>query len=189
VCWFEAAPVVPPKVPVPFADVQRVGGHRAPSPPIDFFGIPRGVRPILVHALEPASLPGLKGSSSLQINWRQNPRFSLRVPLWIRPMDVPDAPSQPAETSNISASGLCLVSELPFQFASPVEILITMPREIVGESVKPWCCRGKVVRLGESHPQRGTRIVGVQFQYYDVLPEEGQEPESLQVELALRWRP
>jgi c-di-GMP-binding flagellar brake protein YcgR len=103
-------------------------------------------------------------------------------------MDVPDSPSLRAETSDISASGLCLVSELPFALAAPVEIFLKMPEEVMGGPAKQWCCRGKVVRVASTDPQRRARIVGVQFQYYEVLPEEGEQLESALAHSAMPWR-
>ncbi len=103
-------------------------------------------------------------------------------------MDAPASPSHLAQTFNISASGLSLVSDLPFQLASPVEIFMKMPREVMGDPVKSWCCRGKVVRIGELDPERRTRIVGVQFQYYEVLPEESEQLESSQAQFSSPWR-
>lgn len=119
----------------------------------------------------------------MRVDWRQNERFSLRVPLWIRPLDLPESAAQRAETSNISATGLCLVSDLPLDTGTPVEIFLKMPKEIMGEPSKEWCCRGRVVRVADADPIRHTRAIAVKFQYYEVLQEEAagnENPHSLE---------
>lgn len=108
----------------------------------------------------------------VMINWRQSPRFALHVPLWIRPMDSSQTPSQRAETSNISASGLCMLTGLPFLLGAIVEMFLKMPAEIMGEIEREWCCKGRVVRVGEENPIDHQRPVAVKFQYYEVLGKE-----------------
>jgi hypothetical protein len=108
----------------------------------------------------------------MMINWRESPRFALHVPLWIRPMDFSQTPSQRAETSNISASGLCLLTELPFLLGTIVEMFLKMPAEIMGEIEREWCCKGRVVRVSDADAAGRQRSVAVKFQYYEVLQKE-----------------
>jgi hypothetical protein len=74
----------------------------------------------------------------VMINWRQVPRFSLYVPLWIRPMDSSQTRSQRAETLNFSASRLCMLTGLPFLLGEILERFLKMPAEIVG-GIKREC--------------------------------------------------
>lgn len=87
-------------------------------------------------------------------------------------MDSSQTPSQRAETSNISASGLCFLTELPFLLGTIVEMFLKMPAEIMGEIEREWCCKGRVVRVGEANPVDHQRPVAVKFQYYEVLGKE-----------------
>jgi PilZ domain len=124
----------------------------------------------------------------VNIDWRQSPRFSLHVPLWIRPIATPQSASQHAQTSDISRSGLSIVSDLPLPIGTPVELLLKMPREVIGEPAHEWCCRGRVVRVGEPDPVRRTRTIGVKFQYYEVLDKETGSTHDLVADAVTRRR-
>lgn len=84
-------------------------------------------------------------------------------------MDMPQISSQFAETCDISASGLCIVADLPLPIGSSVEMFLKMPAEVMGEPARDWCCRGRVVRVGDSDPVRRTKCIAVKFLYYEVL--------------------
>jgi hypothetical protein len=59
---------------------------------------------------------------------------------------------------------------------------------VMGEPSKQWCCRGRVVRVANRDPQLRDKVIGIQFQYYEVLPEEGDQLESPQSQSAMLWR-
>lgn len=84
-------------------------------------------------------------------------------------MDTPQISSQFAETSDISASGLCLVADLSLPIGTSVEMILTMPAEVMREPARDWCCHGRVVRVGDGDTGRNTRTIAVKFLYYEVL--------------------
>jgi hypothetical protein len=103
---------------------------------------------------------------------RQTPRFELRIPLSIRPLDAAEAPARIVRTSNISATGLYFISNLPLEVGTPVEMFLQVPEEVLGTSPRNWCCKGRVVWIDGSDRSHATQGVGVEFQYYEVLEDE-----------------
>lgn len=100
---------------------------------------------------------------------RQTVRFQLSVPFWIRLPKSPDTPARLVEASNISATGLYFVTDLPLQVGTPVEITLRMPEVVVGKQSREWRCRGQVVRVKLGRLPDGKPGIGVEFQYYEVL--------------------
>lgn len=106
-------------------------------------------------------------------DWRQTPRFALRVPLWIRSMEASQMPSQKAETSNISASGAYILTDLPCHPGTIVEMFLKMPAQVSGSVDSEWCCKGRVLRAEDGDAvEHAERYVAVEFQYYEVLGRE-----------------
>jgi len=104
---------------------------------------------------------------------RQTARYDVEIPLTIRRTDRANAPARMALSSNISASGLCLATDLPLKVGAPVEIAMRMPEQVTGKPASEWLCRGQVVRVEEDELRNEKHCVGVAFQYYEVI--EGAE--------------
>jgi hypothetical protein len=100
---------------------------------------------------------------------RQTARFELKVPFWICLPKSPETPARLVEASNISATGLYFVTDLPLQVGTPVEVSLRMPEVVVGKQSREWCCRGQVVRVKPGALPDGQPGIGVEFQYYEVL--------------------
>lgn len=96
-------------------------------------------------------------------------RFSLHVPLMVRPLDAPEVAAFPAETANISAGGALFTTELRLAAGKAVEMVLRMPEEIVGRPSHQWRCRGRVVRVDSDALTESETRVAVEFQYYEVL--------------------
>lgn len=76
---------------------------------------------------------------------RSTQRLPFRVPLrvGVRKFGLPD---QHAECINISAGGVYFATGWSFQEGAPVELLLTMPKEIAVRSSQ-WYCQGRAVRV------------------------------------------
>jgi|HubBroStandDraft_4_1064222.scaffolds.fasta_scaffold05760_5 hypothetical protein len=103
-------------------------------------------------------------------------------------MDTSQAPSQRAETADISKSGLRIICDLPLAIGTPVEIFLRMPEEVMGEPPHEWCCRGRVVRVSEADPQNATRAIAVKFHYYEVLHKDTEVVGGTLIDAAQRGR-
>jgi hypothetical protein len=104
---------------------------------------------------------------------RKTVRFDMEIPLSIRTVEMPDEPPRMALSSNISASGLYVATDLPLKKDAPVEISMRMPQQVTGKPPREWRCVGRVVRV-ELHDLRHTKpCVGVEFQYYEVIAGPG----------------
>lgn len=100
---------------------------------------------------------------------RQTRRFAVRIPLRIRLLDSPSLPDREAESANISSRGVYFASNFPFQVGERVEVLLTMPEEVIGQPVRDWHCHGRIVRTQHEEEPTAPIGVGVEFLYYEVL--------------------
>jgi len=100
---------------------------------------------------------------------RQTARYDMEIPLTIRTMEKEDMPTHVALSSNVSASGLYLATDLLLQVGAPVEIAMRMPAQVTGKPSRDWLCRGRVVRVEGENQWTEKHRVGVVFQYYEVI--------------------
>jgi hypothetical protein len=104
---------------------------------------------------------------------RQRTRFDMEILLSIQTLEIPRTRARTGTTENISATGLFLASDLPFEMGAPLEISLCMPEQVTGKPACEWCCRGRVVRVqprDECHEKPGA---AVEFQYYEVIVRDG----------------
>jgi hypothetical protein len=104
---------------------------------------------------------------------RRTARFDMEIPLAIRTVGSPDEPARMALSSNISASGLYVATDLPLKKDAPVEISMRMPEQVTGKPAREWRCVGRVVRVEPFDLRHAKPCVGVEFQYYEVIPGPG----------------
>lgn len=104
---------------------------------------------------------------------RQMTRFDLEIPVSIRMVELPEAPAHTGVSSNVSASGVCLSTDLKLNVGAPVEISMKMPQQVTGKPARDLRCRGQVVRVGPNSPSEAKPCVGVQFHYYEVIEKPG----------------
>jgi hypothetical protein len=104
----------------------------------------------------------------MRSNGLRQPRYAMRIPLCVRPLDPPGTPPFMVISTNISSTGLYFASETPFSVGTQVEIVLRMPEEVVGKPSREWLCRGRVARVQE-HLSGDHVGVGVQFYFYDVV--------------------
>jgi hypothetical protein len=103
---------------------------------------------------------------------RAAPRTYLRIPLRFRPISDPPSPERRAETSNLSARGICFSTDSFLPVGSQVQLLFKMPKEVTGELATEWRCTGRVVHFQPNRFGRGQNAVGVQFELYEALAAE-----------------
>jgi Tfp pilus assembly protein PilZ len=95
-------------------------------------------------------------------------RLIMKVPLKFRPAEEPDDPQQDAASMNICNHGIYFATDQRLPPGVMIQVLLKMPREVVGDDVVEWCFTGRVAHvepLGVSNDKSG---VGVQFLYYEV---------------------
>jgi hypothetical protein len=109
----------------------------------------------------------------MQTDRRQMARYAMEIPVSIRMTELPGAEARSGVSSNISASGLCMATDLQLKVGTPVEISMRMPRQVTGKPEGEWRCMGRVVRVTANEPSSTKPSVGVQFHYYEVLNKEG----------------
>lgn len=100
-------------------------------------------------------------------------RMELHLPIQFRPVLNSAVAGERAQSLNISRRGVYLSTSLPVSMGMPVELEFTMPEEISGKPERAWRCVGRVVRVDPGGRLRGRRGVGIQFDYYELVPLSG----------------
>src|SRR5690348_6621937 len=107
--------------------------------------------------------------SSNGVERRFTPRMQLQLPIHLS-LASAIAPPEHIESLNISRRGVYLSTALPITAGAPVELRFTMPEEISGKPERAWRCVGRVVRVDRPRRFWGRRGVGIQFDYYELVP-------------------
>lgn len=101
---------------------------------------------------------------------RFTPRLDLCLPIQFRPVLNSLSPEENAQSVNISRRGVYLATSLPVTAGMAVELQFTMPERLSGKPERAWRCVGRVVRVDNHGFLRGRRGVGIQFDYYELVP-------------------
>jgi hypothetical protein len=90
----------------------------------------------------------------------------MTLPLTVRATD-PNGNEQQGQTRDVSFRGLYFLIKADFAPGSPVELILTLPREITMAGDVHIRCFAEIVRV-ESH--NGTRGVAARIDRYEFLP-------------------
>jgi PilZ domain len=94
-------------------------------------------------------------------------RHSCRADLRVR-VRRSDGEDLRAKSENLSQRGVFFATNLPLSKGATLDLLVEMPEEITGVPAAQWLCTGHVVRVVPMDSPRGSRGVGVQFDFYEV---------------------
>lgn len=108
--------------------------------------------------------------TSKRADRRLTPRMDLRLPIQFRAVSDASTPEAKTESVNISRRGVYFSTSLPVSMGMPVELQFTMPEEITGKPERAWRCVGRVVRVDKRGRLWGRRGIGIQFDYYELVP-------------------
>ncbi|HKW56563.1 MAG TPA: PilZ domain-containing protein [Candidatus Acidoferrum sp.] len=98
---------------------------------------------------------------------RLSRRYGLKIPLRVR-IWKSAAPERPAQSLNLSQTGVYFATNSPIREGETVEILLSMPEAITDEPEAEWRCTGHVVRVDRVDSSHGNAGIGVQFDCYEV---------------------
>jgi hypothetical protein len=96
-------------------------------------------------------------------------RFGFKIPLRVR-IPKSGVSEQSAESLNVSARGVCFVTDLPLRKGTPVQLAFEMPEEVSHKPTSEWRCTGHVVHIRANSSSQGAICAGVAFDCYEVLP-------------------
>jgi hypothetical protein len=94
-------------------------------------------------------------------------RHTLRADLRVRVRRVEGGEMQ-VQSENLSQRGVFFATNLPLSKGASLDMLVEMPEQVTGVAPTQWLCTGHVVRVVQMDSPRGSRGVGVQFDYYEV---------------------
>ena len=96
-------------------------------------------------------------------------RFALHIPVSVDHGEN-GARGEVAQIRDVSARGICFYIESAVEQGSPIGFTLTLPPEItLTESIRVQC-KGRVVRIDNSHPD-GKLAVAAVIEEYEFLPE------------------
>jgi len=70
---------------------------------------------------------------------------------------------------NLSERGLYFTSREKLSVGEPIEIYLTLPRELTGRSPEPVRCSGRVVHVEDRHDQRGMKGIGAIVDQFEAV--------------------
>jgi len=100
---------------------------------------------------------------------RRTPRFKMRVPLRVHPINTPLEAHDRVNSLDISASGVSFATKQPVAVGQAIQLQLRMPKRIPGTPSGECSFTGRVVRVesGNGSRRKGAIQVGVQFLYYE----------------------
>lgn len=79
------------------------------------------------------------------------------------------SPSYEGKALNLSERGLYFTAREKLSIGAPLEIYLTIPRELTGRGPEPVRCRARVVHVDEMYPQQGVKGVGAIVDRYETV--------------------
>ncbi|MGD1210170.1 MAG: PilZ domain-containing protein [Candidatus Acidiferrales bacterium] len=70
---------------------------------------------------------------------------------------------------NLSECGLYFTSREKLSVGEPLEIYLTLPRELTGRSPEPVRCSARVVHVEDRHDQRGMKGIGAVVDRFEAV--------------------
>ena len=100
---------------------------------------------------------------------RTSRRFNMSLPLSVRvgPEETGAALDRTAETRDVSFRGLYFLIDSKVEPGSPIEFVLTLPKEITMAGDVRIRCFGQVVRVDDHNGRRG---VAARIERYEFLP-------------------
>jgi hypothetical protein len=100
------------------------------------------------------------------IERRSSRRFTMTLPLTVR-ADEPGGSEQQGQTRDVSFRGLYFTIERDFAPGTPIEFILTLPREITMAGDVHIRCFAEIVRV---EPRNGHRGIAARIDRYEFLP-------------------
>jgi PilZ domain len=86
---------------------------------------------------------------------------------------IPRAPNYASsfegKALNLSERGVYFTARETLRIGEPLEIYLTIPRELTGRGPEPVRCRARVVHVDEIHPQEGIKGIGAIIDRYETV--------------------
>ncbi len=98
---------------------------------------------------------------------RSVPRQTVRIPLRFRSIETATPGTLAAETVNLSQSGVYFTTAHPVKVGAPLELFLSMPREITGHNPAQVRCKARVVRVEPNAAASGKTGVGAHIEWYE----------------------
>lgn len=98
---------------------------------------------------------------------RTSRRFTMSLPLKVRPAGQEGTAEQRGETRDVSFRGLYFLADASFEAGTPIEFVLTLPKEITMAGDVHIRCFGRVVRVDDLNGRRG---IAARIERYEFLP-------------------
>ncbi len=98
---------------------------------------------------------------------RSVPRQTVRIPLTFRTVQTATPGTLAAETVNLSQNGVYFTTAHPVKVGAPLELFLTMPREVTGHNSAQVRCKARVVHVEPNAAASGRTGVGARIEWYE----------------------
>jgi hypothetical protein len=78
-------------------------------------------------------------------------------------------PSFEGKALNLSERGVYFTARQKLSVGEPLEIYLTIPRELTGRGPEPVRCKARVVHVDEIYPQQGVKGIGAIVDRYETV--------------------
>lgn len=104
-----------------------------------------------------------------QTERRLFPRLEFRVPLRLRVLEANKSETFQAESVNLCERGVCFNTDRPFRVGTPLEVTLTMPREITGHNATDVKCTARVVHVQPGRNAAVKPTIGAYFEQVEPI--------------------
>ena len=104
---------------------------------------------------------------------RKDTRMNIRVPFRFRVLNPLGLPEQAAESENISQQGIFFATSFPLDVGTPLEVSLTMPRQLAGQISNDMRCVARVVRVQPDFFFEGKAGIGLHIEKYQAIAAAG----------------
>ena len=101
------------------------------------------------------------------IERRASRRFTMTLPLTVRAGGPDGETERQGQTRDVSFRGLYFLVDADFDADTPIELILTLPREITQAGDVHIRCFAQIVRV---EPHNGRRGVAARIERYEFLP-------------------
>ena len=98
---------------------------------------------------------------------RTSRRFTMSLPLVVRFPEDGRTEETTAETTDVSFRGLFFMLESPHKIGTPIEFVLTLPKEITLAGDVQIRCAGEVIRIEDHSGRNG---IAARIDKYEFLP-------------------
>jgi hypothetical protein len=106
----------------------------------------------------------------MEVERRSVPRYTVRMPMRFKALESANHTERITTSLNISRRGLFFLTDDQLERGTPLKIWVEMPEKVADPHASCRCCFGRIVHGGSKKFTDGTRGLGVEIRFCEILP-------------------